>query len=609
LPIVLTIALAAGVRKMARRIAIIRLLPAVETLGSTTVICTDKTGTLTRNEMTVKVVYDGEHVFEVKGSGYEPKGDILHEWVPTTEAERHQLFMCFRVGLLCNESDLYEEAGEYRVDGDPTEGALIVSAMKAGLDADEERRRYPRLDMIPFESDRGYMATLHRLGSKKMIFVKGAPEKILDLCVTCFARDELRTKEILRTSNLFAQDGMRVLAMAYKEAPDHLEQLRYEDVEGNLTLAGIQGMIDPPRTEAIEAVAGCRRAGIRVVMVTGDHPTTALAVGRMLGIAGGDSEVLTGKDLEGMSDDALYSRIGAVSIYARVSPHHKMRIVRQMMRRGDIVAVTGDGVNDAPALKAAHIGVAMGHKGTDVAKEASDMVITDDNFATIFSAVEEGRIVFDNIRKVVFFLIPTGVAAIGSIVGCVLLGVPIPYTPSQLLWINLVTNGFQVIALAFEPGEKAVIERPPQNPAEGIMSRVLIQRTVLVGFLISAGVVYTFVNALQAGLPVGQARTMAMTTMVFFQFFQAWNSRSETLSIFRLGVFGNPLLAYGLIASVFAHLAAVYAPPFEWLLETVPLSLMEWVEILAVALTVVLVVEIDKYIRSRKDSGDQAAIR
>ncbi len=609
LPIVLTIALAAGVRRMARRNAIIRLLPAVETLGSTTVICTDKTGTLTRNEMTVRVVYDGEHVFEVKGSGYNPKGAILHEWVPITEAERHHLFMCFRVGLLCNESDLYEEGGEYRVEGDPTEGALIVSAMKAGLDVEEERRRYPQLDMIPFESDRGYMATLHRVDSKKIIFVKGAPEKILDLCVTCFDRDELRTQEILRTSNLFAQDGMRVLAMAYKEAPDHLERIRYEDVEGDLILAGIQGMIDPPRTEAIEAVEGCRRAGIRVVMVTGDHPTTALAVGQMLGIAGGDAEVLTGRDLEGMSEDELYERVGRVSVYARVSPHHKMRIVRQLMRKGDIVAVTGDGVNDAPALKAAHIGVAMGQKGTDVAKEASDMVITDDNFATIFSAVEEGRVVFDNIRKVVFFLIPTGVAAIGSIVGCVLLGVPIPYTASQLLWINLVTNGFQVIALAFEPGEKDVIRRPPRDPAEGVMSGVLVQRTILVGLVISAGVVYTFIHAFQAGLPVEKSRTIAMTTMVFFQFFQAWNSRSESLSIFRLGVLGNPLLAYGLIASVFAHLAAIYAPPFAWLLETVPLSLTEWMEILAVALSVILVVEIDKYVRSRQVGAAREGIR
>ncbi len=608
LPIVLTIALAAGVRRMARRNAVIRHLPAVETLGSTTVICTDKTGTLTKNEMTVKVVYDGEHVFEVKGTGYEPKGAILHEWVPITEPERHQLFMCFRVGLLCNESDLYEEAGEYRVEGDPTEGALIVSAMKAGLNVDEERTRYPQLDMIPFESERGYMATLHRHGSRKMIFVKGAPEKILDLCVTCFARDALATQEILHTSNLFAQDGMRVLAMAYKEAPDHLEQIRYEDVEGDLILAGVQGMIDPPRTEVIEAIDGCRRAGIRVVMVTGDHPTTALAIGRMLGIAGGDAEVLTGRDLEGLSDDELYDRVGQISIYARVSPHHKMRIVKQLMRKGNIVAVTGDGVNDAPALKAAHIGVAMGGKGTDVAKEASDMVITDDNFATIFSAVEEGRVVFDNIRKVVFFLIPTGVAAIGSIVGCVLMGVPIPYTPSQLLWINLVTNGFQVIALAFEPGEKDVIRRPPQNPGEGIMSRILVERTVLVGLLISAGVVYTFIHSLNAGVPLEKARTVATTTMVFFQFFQAWNSRSESLSIFQMGILGNPLLAYGLIASLFAHLAAIYTPALQWLLETTPLTPVEWVYILAVSLTVILVVEIDKSVRKRKSAGVAASV-
>jgi len=598
LPVVLTIALAVGVQRMAARNAILRKLPAVETLGSTTVICTDKTGTLTKNEMTVKVVFDGTRHFELTGTGYEPRGEILHDWIPKPEAEREHLAMCFRVGLLCNESSLYEDEGVWRVNGDPTEGALIVSALKAGLQHEEERQRYPQIGIIPFESDRGYMATLHRCGDEKYIFIKGAPEKVLELCVTCMERDGLRTEEILKISDRFASEGMRVLAMAYKRAPDDLSELRHEDVQHDLTLAGIQAMIDPPREEAVEAVRDCRRAGIRVIMITGDHPTTALAIARMVGIDTTGDRVITGREIEEMADEDLFYRVKTVSVYARVAPHHKLRIVRQLMDHGEVVAVTGDGVNDAPALRAAHLGVAMGRKGTDVAKEASDMVVTDDNFAAIFHAVREGRVVFENIRKVVFFLIPTGVAAIGSILGCVLMGIPIPYTASQLLWINLVTNGFQVIALTFEPGDREVVQRPPLDPSEGIMSKILVQRTVIVGLLISAGVVVKFAWALQAGMSLEKARTIAMTTMVFFQFFQAWNSRSETKSIFQIGVFTNPYLAYGLAASVMAHIAAIYAPPFQWLLSTEPIAGFEWLLIVAMSLSVIIVVEFDKWMRS-----------
>jgi len=603
LPIVLTIALAVGVQRMARRNAVIRKLAAVETLGSTTVICTDKTGTLTKNEMTVKVVYDGEHVFDLTGSGYDPTGEILHEWVVAKEQERQQLFMCFRIGLLCNESGLFEEDGETKVDGDPTEGALIVSAMKAGLQPEQERAAYRQLALIPFESERGYMATLHEHGGERLIFVKGAPEKILELCTTCMAKDSLRTEEILRTSHLFATEGMRVLAMAYKKAPAGLGALDHRDVEGDLVLAGIQGMIDPPREEAVEAVKGCRQAGIRVVMITGDHPTTALAIGRKVGIARENDRVLTGRDLMGMSDEELNRQIREVSVYARVAPDQKLRIARQMMSQGEIVAMTGDGVNDAPALKAAHIGIAMGKKGTDVAKEASDMVLLDDNFATIFKAVEDGRIVFDNIRKVVFFLIPTGVAAIGSIIGSLILGIPIPYVASQLLWINLVTNGIQDVSLAFEPGEKNILKRPPFSPDVGVMSPVLVQRTIIVGLLISIGIVYNFAHALDSGLSLEKARTVAVTTMVFFQFFQAWNSRSETESVFRVPFFSNPFLFYGLLAAFFVHLAAIYLPSLQWLLQMESLSGEEWLRILLVSSTIIAVVEIDKWLRRGRGPG------
>lgn len=600
LPIVVTIAMAIGVARMARQNAIVRKLPAVETLGSTTVIGSDKTGTLTKNEMTVKLVYDGRHTYEVEGSGYEPAGEIFFEGMPVEDADRERLAHFLRIGLLCNESDVYEEDGQYKVDGDPTEGALIVSAMKGGLRPEEEKESYRQAAIIPFESDRGYMATLHEHDGKKVLFVKGAFEKVLDMCVRDADGGEIKKKEIMHVAASFAKEGLRVLAFACKGMPGDAEEMTHHDAEAGLTFAGLQGMIDPPRPEAVEAIEGCRKAGIRVVMITGDHAVTAGAIAHKLGIAGMDAEVLTGRELEEMSDDALFEKVRTVSVYARVAPDHKLRIVRQFMKHGEIVAVTGDGVNDAPALKAAHIGVAMGKGGTDVAKEASDMVLTDDNFASIFNAVKEGRIVFDNLRKVVFFLIPTGIAAILSIVGTVVMGLPIPYVPAQLLWINLVTNGLQDVALAFEPGEKDVINRPPRDPKEGIMSKLLVQRTVLVALVISAGVIYNFTNVLSHGDSLERARTMAVTTMVFFQFFQAWNSRSEIQSIFRINPFSNPFLFYGMIAALFAQLAVIYVPTMQWIFRTEPISAGEWRQILMVSATVVVVVELDKWLRRNR---------
>ncbi len=672
LPIVVTITLAVGTTRMAQRHAIIRRLPAVETLGSTTVICTDKTGTLTKNEMTVTRVFDGRRIFEVTGSGYDPHGEVLEAGRRIHAEADADLATVFRIGLLCNESDVYEENGHYKIDGDPTEGALIIAAMKAGLNPEVEREKYPQLFVIPFESERGYMSTLHRQGDRNIIMVKGAPERLLDICAAC--RFEA-WEEVPRVATQFAREGLRVLGMAYKEVPAEKTEITNRDLESGLVFAGLQGMIDPPRPEAIEAVAGCKKAGIRVVMITGDHAVTAEAIARQLGLveeaepvenlasrapeslndeellaltqeiaavlaqrAGLDGRapdtvtgrhvqaladleffallkevlaalvkragpegavrtVLTGKELETMNEATLYHLVQKVSVYARVAPHHKLRITQQLIRHGEIVAMTGDGVNDAPALKAAHIGVAMGQTGTDVAKEASDMIIADDNFASIYRAVELGRVVFDNIRKVTFFLIPTGIAAIISILGTLMLSLPLPYLPAQLLWINLVTNGLQVLALAFEPGEKDVLERPPRSPREGIMSRLLIQRTILVSLIISAGVVYEFVHALNQGLPIEKARTIAVTTMVFFQFFQAFNSRSEMHSLFTLNPLGNPYLFFGVIASILAHLAAIYVPTMQWLFRMEPISALEWVRIGVASFTVIVLVEIDKWLR------------
>ncbi len=600
LPIVVTIAMAAGVARMAKRNAIIRNLPTVETLGSTTVICSDKTGTLTKNEMTVLLVYDGEHTYEITGSGYEPQGEILHDKMPVEPNELVTLLHVFRIGLLCNESDIYEEEGQFRVDGDPTEGALIVSAMKAGLNPEAERENYPRLGIIPFESDRGYMATLHEYQGKKIIFAKGAAEKLLDMCTACLISEHLIRKDFIKFADTLAKQGLRVLAMAYKEMPDDTEAITHQDIQSGLILTGLQGMIDPPREEVKHAIDGCKKAGIRTVMVTGDHAITAVAIGRQLGIVQEEeTNALIGKQLEAISDDELFYKVQQTSVYARVAPQDKLRIVQQMKKHNEIVAVTGDGVNDAPALKAAHIGVAMGRSGTDVAKEAADMVIADDNFASIFHAVEEGRIVFENIRKVIFFLIPTGIAAILSIIISQLLKLPLPYLPSQLLWINLVTNGLQVLALAFEPGEQGIINKPPRSPQEGLMSKLLLQRTVLVGSIISLGVIGNYILALRSGDSLEQARTVAVTTMVFFQFFQAWNSRSETRSIFRMSLISNPFLFYGMLASIFAHLAVLYVPALQWVFRTVPLAMIEWGEVLVVSMIIIFAVEIDKWIRRK----------
>jgi Ca2+-transporting ATPase len=602
LPIVVTITMAIGISRMARRHAVIRRLPAVETLGSTTIICSDKTGTLTKNEMTVKALFDGRHAFEVTGSGYDPEGEILHDWEPTDMESLRALHTVLRIGLLCNETNMYKEDGHFVVDGDPTEGALIISAMKAGFNPDGEKRAYPRAGIIPFESERGFMATLHEHDGRRLIFLKGAPEKVLAMCKNLPTGEVLDQEKTMETAERFAEDGLRVLGMAYKEvsSQEATGPFTHERLGRDLTFAGFQGMIDPPRPEAMEALQGCKQAGIRVAMITGDHAVTATAIGRMMGLVEGAPVTLTGKDLEEMDDDQLFDRVRETSVYARVSPHHKLRIVRQYMRHGEVVAVTGDGVNDAPALKAAHVGAAMGKTGTDVAREAADMVITDDNFASVFHAVEEGRIVFDNIRKVTFFLIPTGFAAIITILAAMLLDLPIPYVAAQLLWINLVTNGLQDVALAFEPGDKDIIRRKPRSPGEGIMSRLTMERSIMVGLVVSAGIIFNFRSALAGNASLEHARTIAMTTMVFFQFFQAWNARSESKSVFLMSPFSNPFLFYSMVAAFLAQIAVIHVPALQWVFRTAPLSFAEWVRIAAVAATVIAVVEIDKLARRWK---------
>ncbi|MBP1740002.1 MAG: ATPase, P-type (transporting), superfamily, subfamily [Deltaproteobacteria bacterium] len=599
LPVVVTITLAIGVSRMAKRNAIIRKLHAVETLGCTTVICSDKTGTLTRNEMTVKAIYDGHDDYEVMGSGYDPVGEIRHgdmDAGPLEIRPGSNLEMALRIGLLCNESTLVKQDGSYTVKGDPTEGALIVAALKAGLDLEKERREYTQLSIIPFESDRGYMATLHQHGGKRLVFIKGAPEKLLHFCSLELSPEECRMPDLLRASEEYGRRGLRVLALGWKEVPPHLTQKKEldEEMTHGVMLAGLQAIIDPPRVEAVQAVSDLSQAGIRTVMITGDHAITALAISERLGIGGRDPHVLTGRDIEEITDEQLREKVAGISVYARVSPTHKLRIARQFIQRGEIVAMTGDGVNDAPALKAAHIGIAMGKTGTDVAKEAAHMVLTDDNFASIAGAVYEGRVVFENIRKVTLYLIGGGLAILLTILGTLLLGIPLPFNPTQIIWLNFVTSALQDISLAFEPGERELLKVPPRSPDEGILSNTLIRRILVAGVTIALGTLASYGWALRSGSSLEEARTIAVTTVVFFQLFQVLNSRSLSLSVFKIGLAGNPLLILTMVVALVAHMAVVYVPQLEWLVRTTPLSADTLSAILLLALSVVLTVEMDK---------------
>lgn len=603
LPVTITVALAVGVWRMAQRNAIVRKLPAVETLGSCTVICSDKTGTLTKNEMTVTSIYAGGRTYRVTGSGYAPMGEILTDGQRVELPEHPELELTLRIGMLANESSVYQEDGRYRPDGDPTEVALLVAAMKGGLHDELERDAYPLLDEIPFESDRQYMATLHDHKGRRLVFVKGAPERVLEMCDAMLAGEAMVTvpldrASVLQESHRLASQGLRVLAMACKTAAPGAEEVDHRDVESGLTFAGLQGMIDPPRPEAIDAVARCRDAGIRVVMITGDHKVTAEAIARRMGIVGGRAaRAIDGRELEAMDDDQLLARVEEVSVYARAAPHHKLRIVRQLRGHGEVVAVTGDGVNDAPALKQADIGVAMGITGTDVAKEASDMVLADDNFATIYAAVEEGRVVFDNIRKVVMFLIPTGLGLVLTVITSIALRLPLPFLPAQAIWINLVTNGLQDVAMAFEPAEENVGRRPPRNPREGLLTRPMVERTILVGLVLLAGTLGAFVWQLLSGAPVEYARTVAVTTMVLFQNFHIFNSRSFTRSAFRMNPLSNRFLFASIVAALGLQVLALYWGPLQFILGLEPLAPQSWLVIVGIAASVVATVEVDKAVK------------
>jgi len=617
LPIVVTITLAIGVQRMARRNAIIRRLPAVETLGSATVICTDKTGTLTRNEMTVRRIWVPGAELEVTGTGYSPQGSLLLHGQPAALADVPGLEETLGIGLLCNESSLVEQAGLYRVSGDPTEGALIVSARKAGLDEALQARRLPLAATLPFESERGYMATLHRTATGSLLLVKGGHDRLLELCAS--DADPARpcpAAEANRVAEAWAGQGLRVLAMGLKELPGGPvpEQIDERALAG-LRLAGMQGIIDPPREESAAAVAGCARAGIRTVMITGDHAVTAKAIASSIGIGGPDPEVLTGRELTAMSDEQLRDAVGRVGVYARVAPEHKLRITRQLIARGQLVAMTGDGVNDAPALRAAHIGIAMGASGTDVAREASDMILADDNFATIFAAVEEGRVVYENIRKVTLYLTAGGFGVLCCIVASVLAGLPLPLSATQILWFNFVTSALMDVSLAFEPGEPDILDRPPRAPGEGLLDPLLLRRILLTGALMAACAMWEFQNIygqlLDAGqaepLALAKARTATLCLLAFFQFFHAFSCRSLSRSVLAMNPLGNKALFVALALGAGLQFAVVFLPALEWVVDTEALTASEFLGAFALASCVLLLSEADKLLaRTRRKAVRQA---
>ena len=620
LPAILTITLAIGVQRMARRHAVIRRLPAVETLGSVTVICSDKTGTLTRNEMTVQAVVGAHARYEVEGAGYAPSGAILQDGQPLNPAAApstvarwlHQLA---EVAALCNDASLQEDASGWRLAGDPTEGALLTLALKAGLQPAALRQQQARRDVIPFESEHRFMATLHASAegeddadgtSGSVVLVKGAPERVLAMCSQQAGPEgqpEPLNPAFWHTAvQAQASAGRRVLALARRVLPAGQQRLRPEDVEQGLTLLGIVGIIDPPRAEAMQAVARCQQAGIRVVMITGDHGVTASAIAAQLGLGLGSAGItaITGPQIEALDDEALRETVRDVRVFARASPEHKLRLVRALQANGEIAAMTGDGVNDAPALKQADVGVAMGMKGTEAAKQAGAVVLADDNFASIAHAVEEGRTVYDNLKKTITFLLPINGGESLTLLLAVLLGVALPILPAQVLWVNMVSSVALAMVLAFEPPEAGVMRRPPRPAGEPLLSGFLVWRVSFVSTLFLAGIFGMFEWALRQGASLETARTVAVNTLVCMEVFYLFSVRYLKAPSFTWqGVRGTPLVLVAVAAVVVLQALFTYTPLMHTLFQTEALSPAWGVGILACGLGVVCILEIEKAVLRR----------
>jgi Ca2+-transporting ATPase len=602
LPAVISVTLALGVRRMAQRNAIIRRMTAVETLGSTTVICSDKTGTITQNQMTVRRLWAGGETFEVSGEGYRPEGEVRRADGSAVGGASGSLEQLLRIGLLANNAGLKEESGQWRVEGNPSEGALLVVVRKAGMDLEGVRRGAERLAEIPFSSGTKYMATLHpaRDGAGRVVYVKGAPERILEFCSHVLidgervALDAERRREIAAVNEEFASQALRVMAGAYRDMPQEAGKLERATAEDDLTLAGFWGMLDPPREESIQAVSDAKGAGIRPVMITGDHAVTALAIARQVGIAQ-DGRVVTGREIDEMAKPDLARAALEAGVFARVTPAHKLKITEALKEQGHVVAMTGDGVNDAPALKGADIGVAMGVAGTEVAKGAADMILTDDNFATIVHAVEEGRIIYSNLRRVVFFLLSTNLGEILTLVAALAIGMDLPLTAVMILWVNLVTDGACTVPLGVEPGHADTLKQPPRDPKEFILDWSLARRMAMLTPIMAGGTLGLFWLEQQAhGLEYGQ--TVGFTTMAAFQWFQAFNARSQHQSVFSIGVLTNRWVLWGVGAAVVLQIGAVHTPVGQVLFGTVGLRWIDWLWILLVSSSIWVADELRKLV-------------
>jgi Ca2+-transporting ATPase len=581
LPAIVTVTLALGARELAKRNAVIRKLASVETLGSTTVICSDKTGTLTKGEMTVRKIFVNNQTIEVTGTGYEPKGEFYLNGNSVNPTDDQHLALLLKIGVLCNNANYDGKS----VIGDPTEGALIVAAVKGGMHENEVEMQYPRIGEIPFSSERKRMTTIHDTpNGQQAAYMKGSPEIVLQLCERTYQNGKevklskaMRDK-ILRKNEEMASQALRVLGTAYKVIPEQLTEYSEESIENNLVFVGLVGMIDPPREEVKEAVTVCERAGIKTVMITGDHKLTATAIAKELSIMK-NGRALTGRELDDISDEEFERVVETVSVYARVSPEHKLRIVRALKKKGHVVAMTGDGVNDAPALKRADIGIAMGITGTDVTKEASDMILADDNFATIVKAVEGGRVIYDNIRKFIRFLLALNFTELALVGSFAVIGLPLPLLPAMILWLNLVTDGPPAVALSMESPVEDVMQRAPRSSKEGILHGMLF--FILASSLIQlAAEIGAFWWGFGVTGSVEKARTMVFLVACFYELIVVWNCRSESRNAFKVGFLTNKSLIIAVIISVFSTLAVIYVPPLRFMFQTVTLDLLDWALVL-----------------------------
>ena len=608
---VVVISLSIGVRKMVKRHALIRRLAAVETLGCTTVICSDKTGTLTQDQMTVRQIYANSRLIDVTGAGYEPKGEFRLNDTAINISQDMPAQLLMRIGTLCNDTHLFSVDGLWNVRGDPTEGALVVLSAKAGLSQEETNTKFRRIDEIPFSSERKRMTTIHDTPEGKVAYSKGAPEVILDSC-SHILRDsqespltEKDRTEVFNTATQMANNALRVLGMAYRRLPDALADK--DNTERDMVFVGLAGMIDPPREEAKDAIRVCEKAGIKSVMITGDHKLTAMAIAKELGLLK-KGVALTGAELDKLTDDEFEKRVEDIEVYARVSPAHKLRVIEAFDKKGEIVAMTGDGVNDAPALKKANIGVAMGITGTDVSKEAASMVLTDDNFASIVSAVEEGRGIFQNIKKYLIFLLSCNVGEVLVMFIAGLTGMPLPLLAIHLLWVNLTTDGLPALALAVDPADPDVMEQPPRNPQSSIFSRNVLITIGVIGVIMAATMVPMFIWKLtseggswldHSNPLIPEAQTMVLSTMVLFELFTVLACRSEIHSFFKLGPRSNMWLIYASLSSLALLMGVLYIPALRGPFHVVPMGAEDWILMAPISISGFVAVEIVKLVYRR----------